>query len=234
MANDVTIQLFNNTGDPQTFVVFNQDPDLKQIFQTVFPTAWRIFNVGATGGRASVILPIQYQIGAGDLKDAFTGSVSNVQNTEAGDRWKFTTNTSGSFELLPEGEQSDNSIACVNETGQFVTMSMVKSNRPLLTYPEIGDGAVATFQPINYIYLAWYNNIVEGNEIAAAISQPQAIGVNLDGANTIEGTLSKNNNTGRLSWEIKVNGRVVDPVAEAVDNKPALSVTESFMKLVAC
>lgn len=233
MANDVQITLFNQTGDDQTFVVFQQDPTTNQIFSKVFPTAWRVFNVGATGGKSNVKLPLQYQIGAGDTNDAFTGQVSNTLNTNTGKQWEFSMNDTGHYVLAETGNQADGSIACLNATGQYVTMSLVKNEMPLLTYPQIGNGALATFMPISYIYIAWYNNIVQGAQIKAAVSQPQALGVNLDGAKTIEGTLTKNSNTGQLTWAIKVNGMSTSPSAEAVGLRPAFSITHSHAEALA-
>ncbi|NIM14544.1 MAG: hypothetical protein GTO45_21195, partial [Candidatus Aminicenantes bacterium] len=44
-TNNVTISLYNHTGDNQSFVIFQQDPDINQIFEKVFPCAWRVFKV---------------------------------------------------------------------------------------------------------------------------------------------------------------------------------------------
>jgi hypothetical protein len=217
--SNVNITLFNNTGDNQTLVVFQQDPDINQIFETVFPCAWRVFKVGPTGGSAHVILPIQYQVGAGDVNDAFTGHVSYVQDTELKKKWEYTLKPDGYNELKEIGNQVDNSISCWNTSGTYCTMSLVKNNKPLLTYPEIGQNGVATFLPLTYIYLAWYNHLVEGAEIKAFVSAPQAVGVNLDGAQTVEGTLSKNMATGELTWAVKVNGTSVQLETDRLGRK---------------
>ncbi len=218
-TNNVTISLYNHTGDNQSFVIFQQDPDINQIFEKVFPCAWRVFKVGPTGGSAQVILPIQYQIGAGDVNDAFTGHVSYVQDTELKKKWEYTLRPDGYNELKPIGDQVDNSISCLNTSGNYCTISLVKTNKPLLTYPEVGHNYMTTFLPVTYIYLAWYNHIVEGAGIMACVSAPQAVGVNLDGAKTIEGTLSKNMATGELIWSVKVNGIPADLETERIDRK---------------
>ena len=101
--SNVDIKLYNNTGDNQTMVVFQQDPNIDQIFTSVFPTAWRVFKVGPSGGSAHVILPIQYQIGAGDTSDAFTGSVSYVMDTGFKTKWEYTLKPDGYNELKKIG-----------------------------------------------------------------------------------------------------------------------------------
>jgi hypothetical protein len=217
--SNVNIGIFNNTGDNQSFVIFQQDPDIPQIFDRVFPCAWRVFKVGPMGGSAHVILPIQYQIGAGDVNDAFTGHVSYVQDTELKKKWEYTLKPDGYNELKPIGNQVDNSISCFNTSGSYCTMSLVKNKKPLLTYPEVGQNGVAAFLPLTYIYLAWYNHIVQGAGIKAAVSAPQAVGINLDGAQTVEGTLSKNMATGELTWSVKVNGIPVDPETGRIGRK---------------
>lgn len=228
--SNVTITLFNNTGDNQTLVVFQQDPDINQIFEKVFPCAWRVFKVGPTGGSANVILPIQYQIGAGDVNDAFTGHVSYAMDTELKKKWEYALKPDGYNELKEVGDQTDNSISCWNTSGSYCTMSLVKNKKPLLTYPEIGQNGMATFLPLTYIYLAWYNHLVEGAEIKAAVSAPQAVGINLDGAQTVEGTLSKNMATGELTWAVKVNGTSVQLETDWLGRKRPETVFRPFKK----
>jgi hypothetical protein len=206
MASNINIRVNNATGEDQTFVLFQQDPSIHQIFTSVFPTAWRVFPVGATGGSANVILPIQYEIGAGQTTDAFTGTVSYMQNTDMGQQWTYSVDSSGFNQLVSTGKQTDSSIACTNLSGGYSSISLVKNGAPLLTYPMVGQNATATFQPISMIYVAWYNNIVEGSQIDAAISEPQALGINLTGATSVVATLSKISATGELVWSYTVNG----------------------------
>ena len=226
MSNDITITVFNKTGEDQTVVIFQQDPNINCIFDKVFPTAWRVFDLGMDG-RSNVILPIQYQIAAGDTKDAFLGSVSVIKNTDAGQKWNYQNN--GKYnELEASGTQSDQSISCENKSGYYCSISLAKNDKPLLTYPKVGDGSMSTFFPMTHIYVAWYNNIVEGSQIKGAISQPQALGIDLEGAKEVDAELTKSG-SGRLSWSVKVNGTPVSLLADSNGYRPHFSVTNSVL-----
>jgi hypothetical protein len=90
----------------------------------------------------------------------------------------------------------------------------------------MGKGGQATFLPINYIYVAWFTSIIEGSQIMASVSSPQAVGINLDGAKVVAATLNENKNTGERSWDINVNGQKAELASTANGRHQPFSVTE--------
>ncbi|OJH42510.1 hypothetical protein [Cystobacter ferrugineus] len=231
MANDVKITVINDTSEDTYGLVFQQDPSLDKIFVDVFPTAWQVFPLSKKtpgskfGGRGTAILPIQYELGGGDTNDAFTGTVSVAKYADTKSKWELLK-PSGFYALENLGTAGDNSIICLNNSGSYASMSLIKNSKPLLTYPKVGALAQATFLPINYIYVAWYTSLVEGSQIKASISTPQAVGINLDGANDVEATLTMNPNTGERKWSIKVNSQPVNTVATPRGRHQPHSITE--------
>ncbi len=233
MANDVNVTIINNTPQNTYGLVFQQDPNLDQIFIEVFPTAWQVFKLAAktpdhkNGGVGTAILPIQYEIGGGDTNTAFTGTVSLSQLTDAKAKWELSEDSGGFYKLSKSGVPVDNTIICTNKTSSYSSLSLLKNSKPLLTYPKVPKAAQATFLPINYIYVAWYTSLVEGSQILASISSPQAVGVNLDGAKDVVASLIQNPNTGERNWDIKVNGHPVKMLSRPVGRLQAFSVTEA-------
>jgi hypothetical protein len=230
MDSDVRITIVNRTDQNTHALVFEQNPDLHQIFVSVFPTAWKVFDLGRApkngepGGTGSVILPRKYHIGASDTKDAFQGTVSYQRETATGKKWKFVKEDD--FYLIKEnGAMSDHSMGCTNDTGGYAALSLVKNDSPLLTYGQVGQKAMAVFKPIEYIYVAWYTEIVQGSKIQASIGSPQAVGISLDGAKDVMAALHKNANTGERTWKVKVNGVDVPMASQAIGLRPAFTVT---------
>lgn len=233
MVNDnVQVTIINNTSQDTYGLVFQQDPNLDKIFVDVFPTAWQVFALsrktpqGANGGKGTAILPIQYEIGGGDTNDAFSGTVSISQSTDAKAKWELVQ-PGGFYALKQVGSAADNSIICLNNSDSYASLSLLKNSKPLLTYPKVPKVAAATFLPINFIYVAWYTSIVEGSQIKASIGAPQAVGINLDGARTVTATLTENPNTGERKWDISVNGQKANLLETAMGRYQAFSVTES-------
>jgi hypothetical protein len=232
MADDVTITVINNTSQDTYGLVFQQDPNLNQIFESVFPTAWQVFQLtrktaGApSGGKGVAILPIQYEIGGGDINDAFAGHVSVSKCTDTKSKWSLEKNSAGFYELNPSGTPIDNTISVENKSGGYASTSLLKNSLPLLTYPKVPQAAAATFLPLTFIYVAWYTSIVQGSQIKASIGAPQAVGIDLTGAKTVEATLTEVSATGERKWEIKVNGQAVGMSTKAHRRILPYTVTE--------
>ena len=71
MNNDITINVFNQTPEDYTIVVFQQDPEINGMFTRIFPTAWQVIPLGglkngvpSQGSYSSntFIYPLQMQV----------------------------------------------------------------------------------------------------------------------------------------------------------------------------
>lgn len=209
---DLQITITNETPTLKHVLIFQQSPDLDQLFVQLFPNAWQVFTLAPqrepfqAGGRATLVVPRQTVLGVGPQTQAFTGRVSTAECVNPGERWVISRSPAGRYELEPAGSLEGDTVVCLNQTGAGVSLSLLKNGLPLLTYPQVPPGSAVVLKPdggfSDVIYLAWYEGIAEGSAVWAAIGAPRAIAVPVAGVKAVDAVLRQQAGMGEPVWTI--------------------------------
>jgi hypothetical protein len=171
MANDLYITVTNETDEFQNIVVFQQQDALNQMFDKLFPIAWKVFPLNppkpGQERKGSCIYPVEQSIGV--TRDPIIGDklpfgVLNITaDANNKDQFKYwlDSNNAQNLDLLP-GKNDDESISCLNDTTELVTFAFCKSGSVLVTQPNVPNGDKAMFKLTPKLYFMYMNNIKEG------------------------------------------------------------------------
>jgi hypothetical protein len=171
MANDVYITVSNETDEFQNIVIFQQQDALNQMFDKLFPIAWKVFplNPKKPGQvrKGQCVYPVQQSIGVtrdpgvGDMLPF--GVLSITAQADNKDQFKYylDSNNAQNLDLLP-GKNDDESISCLNDTTDLVTVAFCKSGSVLVTQTDVPNGDKAMFKLTPKLYFMYLNNIKEG------------------------------------------------------------------------
>jgi hypothetical protein len=207
-ADEVQITVINETSVTRCVLIFVQDSTLAGLFVNVFPTAWQVFELAPkrhpfqSGGQATVLFPAAISLAAGRAQEAFTGRVAVADVANPGEKWELHQGRMGDFELRLLENTGGEELLCVNRSGMFASLSLLKNSLPLLTYPKVPHAAMVVFQPVEIVYLAWIDWIVEGTAIRKAIASPRAVAIPLSGHRVVNASLEDDPVLGLPRWRI--------------------------------
>jgi hypothetical protein len=171
MANDVTITVVNETDEFQNIVIFQQKDALNQMFDKLFPIAWKVFPLnGRKSGvtkKGSAIYPVAQSIGvtrdpvSSDTLPFGTLNITSDANNKDQFKYYLDENNAQNIDLLP-GKNDDESISCRNDTTDRVAIAFCKSGSVLVTQTNVANGDKAVFKLTPKLSFMYMNNIKEG------------------------------------------------------------------------
>jgi len=171
MANDVFITVTNETDEFQNIVIFQQKDALNQMFDKLFPIAWKVFPLnGRKEGqtkKGTTVYPVAQSIGVTRdpiLSDSLPFGTLNITcDANNKDQFKYylDENNAQNIDLLP-GKNDDESISCVNGTSDLVAVAFCKNGSVLVTQTNVPNGDKTVFKLTPKLYFMYLNNIKEG------------------------------------------------------------------------
>lgn len=195
MASDVDITVYNETNDFENIVIFQQEDQLNQMFDNLFPIAWKVFPLnGVEPGeirKGSTVYPVAQSIGVvrtSQPKDPLTfGKLEITKAADNGERFKYFIETTGALEIdkLDDQHNDDSSISCLNESNEITSIAFAKNGSTLVVQENVAKGDVASFKLTPKIYLMYLNNIKEGDIFKSMQSGAHVIEVDLTGYTSI-------------------------------------------------
>jgi hypothetical protein len=212
MASDVKITIFNNTNDFQNIVIFQQQDELNQMFDKLFPIAWKVFPLkGQEEGeirKGSTIYPIAQTIGVTrnpEGSDALPfGTLDITASADNGEQFKYYIDERGAqdIEKLPS-KNDDSSISCENDADELASIVYAKNGSTLVVQKDVPKGEKGLFKITPKIYIMYLNNIKEGDIFKSMQTGSHIEEVNLTGRTLIEATLGYSGGPGQeKTWTV--------------------------------
>lgn len=212
MASDVSITVYNNTRDFQNIVIFQQEDKLNQMFNKLFPIAWKVFPLkGVEEGverKGTILYPVQQSIGV--VRNSVSadklpyGTLDITRKADNGQQLKYylDQNASQNIDLL--GENDDSSISCLNEASELVTIAFAKNGSTLIAQPNVANGDKAVFQLTPKLYFMYINNVKEGDIFKSMQTGANVKEVDLTGYTSITAYLEYTGGAGQeKGWRIE-------------------------------
>lgn len=201
MNDDITIEVTNATGENLNICVFQQDPDISGMFDTIYPVAWKVYPLGDSSTE-STIYPIALQLGIDETNTPYNfDGRATIKTCRQGDLWEFAIDENNFNSLSKEGANAnDPTVNCLNLANKPVDISLYKNNSPLLTQSQVGKNAVAAFKLTPKIYVMWSNNLREQDIIKSFVRSNIAQEVDLTGIKSVHLTLNQDTNTKEKIW----------------------------------
>ncbi|MEG3972257.1 hypothetical protein QUA00_32235 [Microcoleus sp. T2B6] len=213
MASDVNVTVYNKTRDFQNIVIFQQKDDLDQMFNNLFPIAWKVFPLnGVEDGVAKkgmTVYPVKQTIGV-VRQPAKTdklpyGTLEITRKAENSEQLKYflDQNSAQNITLL-SGQNDDSSISCLNEAPELVTIAFAKDNATLVAQINVANGDKAVFQLTPKLYFMYLNNIKEGDIFKSMQTGTNVKEVDLTGYTSITASLEYTGGAGQQKgWKIE-------------------------------
>lgn len=198
---DISITIVNNSQENQSVAIFAAIPGESQHL----PTAWAVFKLGGTGGRAQVPFPVDYQVAAGPAWNEGPVNVGNIMPAELGSAWTYSLQ-GGYPELIRTGSAQPNQIAVTNNSGSAAWVGLAKKDIPYLVVKDVFQNMIVTIQPKDAITIGVVTPLDPGTVLDTPPDGP-VVTIDLTGAQVVEATLTKQD--GALAWSVTVNGRPV-------------------------
>lgn len=171
MASDVQITVYNETRDFQNIFIFQQQDKLNQMFNKLFPIAWKVFPLnGQSPGqtnKGSTVYPVSQTIGVtrnpiqGDKLPYGTLDITADANNSEQFKYYIDQNGAQNLDKLV-GKNDDSSVSCENNAPELASIAYAKNDATLVVQPDVANGDKAVFVLTPKIYIMYLNNIKEG------------------------------------------------------------------------
>lgn len=201
MNSDIQINVRNRDAGNQYIMLFQKPTNINEMYDTLFPTAWKVLPL-ASGSQASVVYPISLQILVKEYTASFDAkNRGTTRDTEIGQMWKFRND--GAFNVLEpmSGQTVDGLMACVNDAPQRIDVALGKAGSPLVVKRGVSNGDQANFKLTPTLYVAYVNDIEEGELIKSDVSASKVFEVDLTNLRSIDLELQLlDKDTGKKGW----------------------------------
>lgn len=172
MARDINITVTNETNAFQNIVIFQQKDDLNQMFDNLWPIAWKVFPLNPPSAgqtkKGSTVYPAQQSIGVtrtpASTDQLPMGVLDITQLCDNGEKYKYLIDNNGAQEIEKlSGTNADASVSCTNDTGDLVSIAFCKQGATLVMQTDVANGDSAYFKLTPKLYFMYLNNIKEGD-----------------------------------------------------------------------
>ncbi len=212
MPSDVKIIVHNETKDFQNIVIFQQKDGLNQMFDNLFPIAWKVFPLkGKQPGetrKGSTVYPIQQSIGIArkpNNSDKLPfGELDIIADADNGEQFKYyiDSNSAQDIDKLP-AKNDDSSVSCENDANELVSIAYAKNGATLVVQDNVAKGDKAVFKLTPKIYIMYLNHIKEGDIFKAMQTGSHVTEIDLTGLTLIEATLDYTGGPGQeKGWTV--------------------------------
>ncbi|MBD2562719.1 MULTISPECIES: hypothetical protein [Nostoc] len=205
---DITINLSNKDAGDQYILVFQKPTNLNEMYDTLFPTAWKIVPLG-NAGSDSITYPVSLQIQVKESAEVYDSKQrGTIKSTPVGQLWQFYTQ--GNFQRLEQvsGQTVDGLVGCVNNASQKIDIGLAKDGTSLVIKRGVSKGDQANFKLTPKLYFAYATDLQEGDLIKSDVSASKLYELDLTNLKSIDIELSlKDSTSGEKQW--KATNRVV-------------------------
>lgn len=212
MSSDVKITVFNKTDSFQNIVIFQQQDELNQMFDNLFPIAWKVFPLkGIEDGeirKGYTTYPIAQTIGVtrnpANSDNLPFGILEITARADNGEQFNYYIDEHGAqdIEKLPT-KNDDSSVSCNNDSNELTSIVYAKNGSNLVVQKDVPKGDKAVFKLTPKIYIMYLNNIKEGDIFKSMQTGSHIKEVNLTGCTEIEATLDYSGGPGQeKTWNI--------------------------------
>jgi len=172
MASDVSIIVYNRIRDFENIVIFQQQDELNQMFDKLFPVAWKVFPLkGVEEGverKGSAIYPVKQSIGV--TRNPYSsdklpyGKLDITRSADNKQQFKYylDANNAQNIDKLDK-LNDDSSISCENNANELVSIAFAKDDSTLVVQKDVAKGDKAVFKLTPKLYFMYLNNIKEGD-----------------------------------------------------------------------
>lgn len=218
MNNNIKINIYNETPDDQTMVVFNQDTNIDGMFTKIFPTAWQQIPLGgltsddASSGNASYntfYYPLEMQVGVSEHNTPY--SPNERITTRAcllNSKWNFTIDDDYQRLSLRDDVNVDGTISCYNKSSKKVDISICKNSKPVIVYrgqdnSGVCAGDAANLQITPKLYIMYASEMISTPIFNSYISSNEVVELDLTNAREINVRLTvKDSISGLKEWKV--------------------------------
>lgn len=212
MASDIQITVYNKTRDFQNIVIFKQADDLNQMFDKLFPIAWKVFPLnGVREGvtrKGSTVYPVKQTIGVTRNPSSGNklpyGTLDITADADNSEQFKYYIDHNGAQEIDKlDRKNNDSSISCENDADELASIAFAKNGSTLVVQQNVAKGDKAVFKLTPKIYIMYLNNIKEGDIFKSMQTGAKVKEVDLTGYTSIEATLDYTGEPGQeKGWKV--------------------------------
>jgi hypothetical protein len=201
--NDITINVKNKDTGNRYIVLFQKPAELRQMYDTLFPIAWKILPLGNNQNN-TISYPVQLEIMVKEYQAVYDARTrGTIQNINVGEIWNFKKD--GDFTSLTKtGDTTvDGLFGCKNSVPQKIDVGAAKNGTTLVVQRQVGQDELVHFKLTPKIYVAYVRELIEGDLIKSDISQNKLCEVDLTNLLSVDVELSyENEATGKTKWTI--------------------------------
>lgn len=212
MASDIKITVHNKTKDFQNIILFQQEDELDQMFDKLFPIAWKVFPLkGEEEGetrKGYTIYPVKQSIGItrnSENSDKLPYGILDITaNADNGEKFKYYIDENGAQDIEKVSDKNnDSSISCENDAPELVSIAFAKDGSTLVVQKDVCKGDQALFKLTPKIYIMYLNNIKEGDIFKSMQRGHHIKEVDLTGITYVDAVLDYTGNPGlEKGWTI--------------------------------
>lgn len=208
MANDVSINVSNQTADRNLFITMFQKPESANpnvIFTSLFPVAWEVLALGPNQTCDPITYPVQLELLVTEHNSAINAIHRHtVQDVNYGEVWAFKR--PGIFSNLTEDGTKkgvDGVVVCENNSTEFIDVGMAKNGSFLTVQENLAEGEQADFQLTPTLYFLALSNLKKGDIIRSNQVTQNAFPVDLTNLASVDVTIETANlASGKLRWVV--------------------------------
>ncbi|MEG5000718.1 hypothetical protein [Microcoleus sp. B4-D4] len=209
--SDIKVIVENLSEDEVSIVLFQQDPNIKGMFDKIFPTAWKVFplkpSTDTKTSRGSTTYPIQQGIGVtrkAASSDALPyGDLDLTIEVDANEIVEYTISQSGALDLNSTGDYNeDGTISCINSSDERSNIALYKNGSVVVAQPGVASGESADFLLTLKLYAMWVREMKEGAIFKSQIKSPEVTSVDLTNKRSVTFTLKTTGTGGKKGWDV--------------------------------
>lgn len=209
--SDIKVSVENLSEDEVCIVLFQQDPNIKGMFDKIFPTAWKVFplkpSTDTKTSRGTTTYPIQQGIGVtrkATSSDSLPyGDLDITIEVEANEIVEYTISESGAIDLNSIGDDNeDGTISCINSSEERADIALYKNGSVVVAQPGVASGESADFLLTPKLYVMWVRQMKEGKIFKSQIKSPEVTSVDLTNKRSVTFTLKTTGTGGKKGWEV--------------------------------
>ena len=164
-SNAITVNLSNKDAGNQYILVFQKPFNVNEMYETLFPTAWKVIPLG-NGGNVSITYPVEIQIMIKESAPVYDArNRGTIKESPLGQMWKFSVD--GAFNNLQQvpDKTVDGLVGCINTAPQLLDIGIAKNGTTLVVKRKVSQDDQANFKLTPHLYFAYVNDLQEGELI---------------------------------------------------------------------
>jgi len=202
----ISINVSNLNAGKQYIVVFQKPQNTAEMFDTLFPIAWKILPLNDRQ-KQGITYPVELEIMVKESAPSYDAKDrGTVKETPVGQLWEFAKDGDFTDLKMVPGKTVDGLVGCLNKCPQYLDIGIAKNGTPLVVKRRVAQEDRAQFKLTPKLYFAYVYELQEGELIKSDISANKLYELDLTNLKSIDIELSADGTTGKKSW--KASNRV--------------------------